>query len=195
MAEAFAFAVRDLLVVTASVADAWTRGLDADWTAQAGTLEWSCARTAAHAVDTLVAPAFFLASRRTDRYPSGGWSSDEPTSPEELVEGVETGGQLLAAVVAGTPPDVRALLFQRPPTLGTPADFAPRGALELIIHAHDVCAGLGVEFDPPRDACENLRRHVSGWPFWGSYWPALSMKGDPWLDLLRASQRLSEPPG
>ena len=65
------FSVQDLYEVAASVADAWREGVAKDWSVTAGTLEWSCTRTANHAVDTLLAPAFFLASRRTDRYPSG----------------------------------------------------------------------------------------------------------------------------
>ena len=78
------------------------------------------------------------------------------------------GARILGAVVAETPKDAGALLFRYPPTIGIAADFAPRGALELTIHAHDVCSGLGVEFEPPRHACERLRQHVKGWPFWGT---------------------------
>ena len=51
----------DLETVTDLVADAWTAGADRDWSAQAGTVEWSCTRTADHAVDCVFAPAFFLA--------------------------------------------------------------------------------------------------------------------------------------
>ena len=185
------FSVQDLYEVAASVADAWREGVAKDWSVTAGTLEWSCTRTANHAVDTLLAPAFFLASRRTDRYPSAGWSPGDSASPQEFIEGVEMGARILGAVVAETPKDASALLFQNPPTIGIAADFAPRGALELIIHAHDVCSGLGVEFEPPRHACENLRQHVKGWPFWGTYWPALSLEGDPWTDLLQSSRRIN----
>jgi hypothetical protein len=147
-------------------------------------------RTADHAVDTLIAPAFFLASRRVDRYPDGGWSPGDSATPQQFVDGVEMGARLLAAVVSDAPADAKALLFRVPSAIGTAADFAPRGALELVIHAHDVCAGLGVDFDPPRQACENLRQHVSAWPLWGSSWPPLSMTGDAWTDLLESSGRL-----
>jgi hypothetical protein len=37
-----------------------------------GTLEWSCFKTADHTVDCVFSYAFFLASRRTDRYPPFG---------------------------------------------------------------------------------------------------------------------------
>jgi hypothetical protein len=184
------FTVRALYDVAECVADAWRSVVDGDWSVQAVTLEWSCARTANHAIDTLIAPAFFLASRRTDRYPDGGWSPGDDATPQQFVDGVEVGARILGGVVSGAPEDAEALLFRMPPTIGFAADFAPRGALELVLHAQDVCAGLGVDLQPPRDACENLRQHVSGWPFWGSHWPNLSMAGDPWIDLLKSSGRV-----
>ena len=183
------FTVHDLYRVAECVAGAWGSAVERDWSVQAGTVEWTCARTANHAIDTLVAPAFFLASRRTDRYPEGGWSPGDDATPQQFVDAVEMGARLLGGVVSSAPEDAEALLFRMPPTIGVAADFAPRGALELVLHAQDVCAGLGVDLQPPRDACENLRRHVSDWPFWGSYWPRLSMTGDPWLDLLESSGR------
>ena len=184
------FTVRDLYDLADCVADAWRSGMDRDWSVQAGTLDWSCVETANHAIDALVAPAFFLASRRTDRYPDGGWSPGDDATPQQFVDGVELGARLLGDVVSGAPTDATALLFRTPPTVGVAADFAPRGALELIVHAQDVCAGLGIDLQPPRGACENLRQHVHEWPFWGSYWPRLSMSGDPWVDLLTATRRL-----
>lgn len=183
------FTVDDLFAVGSAVTDSWAVGADRDWTARAGTLDWSCAETASHAVDALVAPAFFLASRRTDRYPEAGWSPSPSSSPEAFIEGAEIGTRILAGVVQTTPAHVRALLFRNCGTIGAAADFLPRGALELVLHAHDVCAGLGVAFDPPKEACEHLRAHVADWPFWGSYWPTLRMDGDAWDDLLISTAR------
>ena len=58
----------DLEELTELVADAWTAGADRDWSVNAGTLEWSCTKTADHAVDCVFAPAYFLASRKVDEH-------------------------------------------------------------------------------------------------------------------------------
>lgn len=83
------FSTDDLHELSALVATAWSAGADRDWSAPAGTLEWSCARTADHAVDTVFAPAFFLASRRQDAYPDMGaeFSVGPDPRPEQLVQG------------------------------------------------------------------------------------------------------------
>ena len=188
------FTVADLDEVADAVAQAWEAGAEREWSVPAGTLEWSCAKTADHAIDTLIAPAFFLASRRTDRYPAGGWSPGETATPRDFIDAVGMGARLLGGVVSAAEADATAILFRNPPTIGVAADFAPRGALELAIHAHDVCVGLGIAFEPPRQPCEHLRQHVRSWPFWGGSWPHLSMDGDPWLDILRSSGRLTSLP-
>jgi hypothetical protein len=182
----------DLTALAALVADAWRSGADHDWSAPAGTLEWSCARTADHTVDTVLAPAFFLASRRQDDYPGYGEFGVGPgASPDVLAEAVETAARILAAVAAATDPGVRAVIWRRPQvTTRGPDDFPPRGALELILHGHDVCSGLGVPFQPPAGLCDRLRHHTRDWPHWASPgWQALTLDGDPWADLLRASGR------
>ena len=70
--------------------------------------------------------------------------------PHHFVQALGIATHVLGAVVADTPADVRAIIWQWPEiTVAPPEDFLPRGGLELILHAHDVCAGLGVEFEPP----------------------------------------------
>lgn len=187
------FSGADLEALAAAVAESWRAGADRDWAAAAGTLEWTCAATAVHAIDCVLAPAFFLASRRTDAYPLGGWAPPEDTPPDGLAEGLETVARILAAVVAAAPSDLRAIIWRRPqPEVAPPADFAPRGGLELVLHAHDVAVGLGVPFAPPVEVVERLRSHVAGWPFWGGYgsWTPLTMAGDPFVDLLVSTGRV-----
>ena len=141
---------------------AWREGLDRDWSAPAGTLEWSCRRTADHAVDAVLAVALFLASRKDDGYPEWGWGEltmGPAARPTDLVEGLATVARVLSAVVRAAPPDARAVIWRRPRLeVRGPVDFAPRGGLELVLHAHDVATGLGVPFGPPADACAPAAR-------------------------------------
>ncbi len=190
------FSCDDLDALTRIVAEAWRSGEDRDWSARAGTLEWSCTKTADHAVDAVLAPAFFLASRKRDDYPTGEpFTIGHDPRPVALVEGVETAARILSAVVIAAEPDVRAIIWRRPQVeLGRPEDFVARGALELILHAHDVCTGLGVAFEPPPDLCDRLRDHTRSWPAWSSPgWKQLTMAGDPWVDLLGSSGRTRQP--
>jgi hypothetical protein len=188
------FSNGDLEVLSALVAVVWRSASNRDWSTTAGTLEWTCTKTADHAVDTVVAPAIFLASRKQDGYPELGWKTPWPDArPEQLVEGLEIATRVLVAVIDGAPPGTRAVIRRRPEiqTAG-PEDFAPRAGLELILHAHDVCSGLAVEFEPPADICYRLREHTRDWPAWGlsqPTWTALPTTDDPWGDLLHASGR------
>jgi hypothetical protein len=187
------FTHHDLERLTQVVADAWRSGADRDWSARAGTLDWSCARTADHAVDTVLAPAFFLASRRQDGYPewAGPFRVGRNASPGQLVEALETATRILVAVIVAAEPGARAVIWRRPQVeVRGPEDFAARGALELVLHGHDVCRGLGVAYDPPAEVCERLRDHTRDWPHWGSPgWRALPVTDDPWADLLAGSGR------
>ena len=121
------FCTEDLVALGRYVAERWTAGTDADWSAPAGTLEWSCTATADHAVDCVWAPATFLASRRTDRYPDIPiFTAGPDATVQQLVESLEVMCRLVADVVDGAPASVRAVLFAGDePILGPPADFVP----------------------------------------------------------------------
>ena len=138
------------------------------------------------------APAFFLASRRVDDYPDVGFDLTIGTeaNPSRLVESLQIATRILVAVVNDAGPDVRAVIFRRPQVLVAPAqDFLPRAAVELTLHAHDVCTGLRVPFEPPGELCYRLREYTRPWPMWGTAWTALDHSEDPWADLLLASGR------
>jgi hypothetical protein len=188
------FTHEDLDAVTACVAAAWRSGADRDWSAPAGTLEWSCARTADHALDAVLAVAFFLAAGRQDGYPEWGWATPTPCRdgrPDLAGDAMAAVGRVLSAVIAMAPPGTGAVIWRRPlPEVRPASDFAARGALEMILHGHDVCAGLGVPFTPPPDVCTRLREHSRGWPHWRTPgWHEAAATDDPWADLLAASGR------
>ncbi len=186
------FTLDDLYLLTGFVAATWTAAADLDWSVPAGTLEWSCLQTADHAVDCVYAPAFFLASRKLDAYPDAGADLTLGThaTPTALVESLHLATRILAAVVNDTAPDVRAIIFQGlEPVTAPPYDFVPRGAMELILHAHDVGAGLGVPFEPPPALCARLREHTRPWLMWMLMGQGLGRTDDAWGDLLSASGR------
>src|SRR4051812_14604932 len=111
------FTREDLDEVAEQVVSAWRSGLDRDWSTPAGTLEWSCTKTADHAVDSVLAIAFFLASRKLDGYPEWGWGEltmGEDPPPAHLVDGLEAVARVLSALVAAVPPGTRATLRRRP---------------------------------------------------------------------------------
>ena len=189
------FSCDDMERLAALVADQWRAEAGRDWSVPAAGLEWSCLATADHAVDTVLAPAVFLAGSCTDGYPPFDWGPltlGERATPTLLADGLEAAARILNAVVRDAPPHARAAIWLSPVVeVRGPADFVPRGALELVLHSHDVAAGLGVEFTPPADLCARLRSHVADWPFWTTIdgWTPLTMTGDAWPDLLRASGR------
>ena len=191
----------DLDAVAELVVASWRSGLDRDWSVPAGTLEWSCARTADHTVDSVLAIAFFLASRKQDGYPEWGWGdltmgADAP--PVHLVDGLEAVARVLSAVVLAAPPGTRAALRRWPQVVtGDPGDFAARGALELVLHGADVCDGLGIPFRPPEDVSRRLRDHTAGWLWVDARTspPGVAPIGarpptdDAWSDLLEGTGR------
>jgi hypothetical protein len=195
------FRREDLDEVAALVVAQWRAGLDRDWSVPAGTLEWSCARTADHTVDSVLAVAFFLASRKEDGYPEWGWGEltmGSDVAPAHLVDGLEAVCRVLSGVIATAPPGTRAALRRFPQVeTGAPDDFAARGALELVLHGADVCAGLGLPLVPPADLARRLLDHVGDW-LWvdGRSSPptvapigARARTDDPWSDLLEATGR------
>jgi hypothetical protein len=186
------FTVDDLDELAALVVTAWTAGADRDWSVPAGTLEWSCLHTADHAVDCVYAPAFFLASRKLDTYPDIGGDRTLGTNatPARLLESLQVATRVLAGVVRDAPDGTRAVLFRWPSVMtGAPHDLPPRAATELALHAHDVCAGLGVPFEPPAPLCRRLREHTRPWPMWTLAWHGLPATDDAWGDLLAGSGR------
>ena len=178
--------------LTNEVVTAWLAGADRDWSAKAGTLDRTCRQTADHAVDCTFAPAFCLASRKQDAYPDMGsvWSCGPEASPAQLVQALEVASRVLCAVVADAPPDCRAIIRRRPKVeVAPPSDFLARAAIELILHAHDVCKGLGVEFEPPSDLCTDLIAQTAGSPWSLPGWRKPAASDDPWGELLACSGR------
>ena len=181
------FTAEDFDQLSTLVLDAWESGLDRNWSAKAGTLDWTCFDTADHTIDCVFSYALFLASRCQDAYPNfGELHALAGATPQDLLDGLRAVTTMLTAVIVTADPDVRAVIWHRPEAeTGAPLDFAARGGLEMILHAHDVCVGLGVRFEPPPGLCARLFEHTREWPV-EPPWQATS---DPWADLLERSGR------
>src|SRR5262249_30229819 len=132
--------------------------------------------------------ALFLASRRQDRYPYiGEVHMESHATPSDLVDALRTMATLLIATINDADPDTQAIIQRNPePRTGSPQDFAARGALEMSLHAFDVCSGLGVELDVPRAEAARLLEHTKEWP---GLLPHTSSAADPWHAVLERSGR------
>ncbi len=185
------FTYEDLLTLTDFVADAWTAGVDRDWSAQAGTLDWTCTATADHAYDATLAIGLFLASGRQDAYPDlAEFTVGADPRPELFIDAIRFAGRAVAGIVATTPDEVTAIIHRNPVKVAPPSDFPACAALEMVLHGHDVAAGLAVAYEPPCAECERLRDHTRDWRHWnGGGWPPLQITDDPWGDIVTASGR------
>ena len=180
------FTPDDFRVVGELALATWQAGADRDWSVPAGTLEWSCRYTAEHVVDSALAPAFFLASRRVHAYPSfEDFRISTDATIADLIDCLRTSVNVAHAVLVVTPPDARAIIRRRPVPQTAPAPaFAARCGLELILHNADIAAGLDIAFDPPRDLCERLYLATIDFPR-----EEIERTDDSWSDLLAIGGR------
>jgi len=153
---------------------------DADWRVPAGSLAWDCRRTVDHLPDTLLLYAAHLASRAERGLPSVR-TGDPVASPRRLLVVTTSAAHVLAAVATAAPPDARAF---HPAGFADPAGFCAMACDELLIHGHDLAAGLGLGFDAP----PGLPRRVLGRLF-----PEAPSGADPWTTLLWANGRADLP--
>jgi hypothetical protein len=121
----------------------------ADWARPAGTLEWSCWKTAAHVAHDLLAYAGQLAAQPDDAYLPFDLRIRDGASPRDVLRTVAGCGRLLSSVLAASSPTVRA--WHWGPT--DPSGFAALGVTETLMHTYDITRGLGVDWTPPDSLC------------------------------------------
>lgn len=174
----------DLREAVASFLAALRPAAEKDWTVPAGTLTWSCWRAADHVGACLVSYAAQLAVQQPTRYVCLDARADHDATPAEVLECVEAGGELLAAQVRVRPPQARAF---HPYGTSDPEGFTGMGCVEVLVHGHDIAAGLGLPFDPPREVCRRVMARM--FPGTAGDQP----HPDPWAELLWATGRASLP--
>ncbi|MGW7426813.1 GNAT family N-acetyltransferase [Streptomyces sp. NPDC054813] len=156
-----------------------------DWTeVKAGGLDWSCHETAIHVADDLVAYAANLAGRAQDAYVPFELKLDDGTDNSGLLHVIETTGALLAATVRTTPREVRAF-HPYPFRSADRVGFAAMGIAEVLLHTHDMAAGLGVPYRPSDELAESVLALL---------FPHVQPGPTPWETLLWATGR-GELPG
>ncbi|QHC23086.1 maleylpyruvate isomerase N-terminal domain-containing protein [Streptomyces sp. GS7] len=153
--------------------------------APAGSLEWDCWETVEHLSDDLFAYAVQLGprtppltgnvpyvwERRRPGGPANAVHADRAAGPAGLLQTLEASGALLVAMVRTTPPQVRAY---HPFGVSDPEGFAAMGAVETLVHTHDLAEGLGLDWSPPAEVCARvLARLFPDSPAETEPWPAL----------------------
>lgn len=184
----------DVTAAVAAAVAALSPAVDADWSARAGDLEWTCWETAEHVADDLFFYAAqlgadgrpgYLPLRAEPNYPGGEPNTvrvEAEAGPAGLLAALTATGALLAAMVRTAPPDVRAYH-----SFGW-ADgeaSAAMGVLETLVHTHDLAQGLGLAWDPDRELCARVLARLL---------PEVPSTDDAWTDLLWACGRVA-PPG
>ncbi|AWN25265.1 hypothetical protein [Streptomyces sp. NEAU-S7GS2] len=165
------------------------------WDGRAGSLEWDCWETVEHLSDDLFAYAVQLGPRRPplegnvpfvweSRRPGGPANAvhaDRAAGPAGLLQVLEASGALLVAMVRTTTPEVRAHhVFG----VSDPEGFAAMGAVETLVHTHDLAEGLGLAWNPPADLCARVLARL---------FPDVPQDADPWPTLLWATGRAELP--
>jgi hypothetical protein len=155
-----------------------------DWHVPAGELEWTCWETVEHMSDDLFTYAAQLAPaapslsthvpfgwhRRRAGGPATTIFVDPAEGPPGLLLVFESCGAMLAAMVHVLPPGKRSFHAYGP---SDASGFAAMGVVEVLVHMHDVAAGLGLPWSPPADLCTAaLRRLFPSVPV-DDPWPAL----------------------
>ncbi|MGY4979562.1 hypothetical protein ACWCYL_20815 [Streptomyces sp. 900105755] len=102
---------------------------------------------------------------------------DRAVGPAGLLQVLETGGALLAAMVRTVSPQVRAFHAYG---VSDPEGFAAMGVVETLVHTHDVTAGLALPWAPPADLCDRALARL---------FPEAPKNTDRWPTLLWATGR------
>jgi uncharacterized protein (TIGR03083 family) len=132
---------------------------DADWSAPAGPLDWSCRDTAVHVADDLFGYAAQVAVAPAGTYPPFELTVPAGAPLGDLLLVLETGGSLLASVVRTAPPGIRGW---HPFGDGDACGFAAMGVVEVLVHTHDITRGLGVDWTMPAGPCRAVLDRL--WP-------------------------------
>lgn len=123
---------------------------EVDWQVPAGSLEWSCWKTAAHVAHDLLAYAGQVAARATAGYLPFDLVVAPAAAPQEVLGVVSSCGRLLGSAVANAGAGPVAWHWG----MSDAAGFAAMGVAEALVHTYDITQGLGVAWLPPEPLCQ-----------------------------------------
>jgi hypothetical protein len=140
----------DVSAAVAELARVLEPAVTQDWTKSAGSLTWSCWKTAAHISHDLLAYAGQVAALPETAYLPFDLRIRPDASPGELIEMVRACGGLLHSAVTTADPESRA--WHWGPC--DPTGFAAMGVAEIVLHTYDIAQGLELDWVPPDTLCE-----------------------------------------
>jgi uncharacterized protein (TIGR03083 family) len=173
----------DVEVATECVVEALRPAVDADWAVPAGTIEWSCRKTAEHIGQAALHWASQLAVGARTQYVRWSAQAQPLAPPAGVLDFVDAAGRILALVVRASPPDTRAF---HPWGIGDPEGFAGMACVELLVHGEDLAQGLNCSLQPPAELCDRVLTRLF------PHEPRLA--DDPWLELRRLTGRAAQAP-
>ncbi len=171
---------RHVVQAAHAVQEALWPALHADWSVKAGDLEWDCRATLEHMVDAPMVYVTNLAMRSRERLASIRGKEPDATV-EHLLASLERAATILAQVAEAAPPEARG--FHRA-GMADAQGFVAMACAEILVHAHDVSSGLGVQFAAPAEVAHLTLRRLFPWA---------PTDVDPWAGLLWAAGRGSLP--
>lgn len=138
---------------------------DPDLTVRAGPVDWSCWTTLDHIADCQFAYALQIASGcRTDYLPiHGGDRGDDfvhfihELGLPGVLEALPALAELLCAQALVAPANGRAF---HPSGESDPSGFVAMGAVEMLLHGHDVLTGLGRSCELPEEHAATVLRRL-----------------------------------
>ena len=143
----------------------------ADWDTAVPDQARSCRELVDHIVSTSVTYALHLANEATGPLPKV--RQHDPGAPvRALIDLIPAAAGILAGVARGARPGARGY---HPAGMADAEGFCAMGCDELLVHTHDLAAGLGLApFQPPRDLAARVLRRLFPWaPDDTEPWPTL----------------------
>jgi uncharacterized protein (TIGR03083 family) len=148
----------DLPIAAADeVLDVLGKAVDEDWSRRAGETDWSCRDLLDHITLGVTGYAALLITRPTAGYPALRTGNDPGAAIPARLESLRVAATLLSHTVRATGPQVRAF---HPWGRSDAPGFAAMGAVELLVHAHDVARTFGIDWAPPDRMAEPVLQRL-----------------------------------